>query len=47
MANSKIQYYTAKIPIMDDKLSHKKLDWLDKLTGRDTSIIKRYLEIID
>lgn len=31
---------------MDDKLSKHKFEMLDKLTGRDTTIIKHYLDII-
>ncbi|MFX1513427.1 MAG: hypothetical protein ACFFCQ_12640 [Promethearchaeota archaeon] len=38
---------TARIPVMTDKLSPKKHQQLDKLTSRDTTIIKHYLAIID
>jgi len=35
-----------KIPLMADKLSAKKYQQLERLTARDTTVIKRYLEII-
>ncbi len=40
-------FLTAKVPILGDKLTPKKRQQLEKLTGRDTTIIKHYLQIID
>lgn len=40
-------YKTVQVPLMDDRLTPKKKHQLDHLTTRDTSVIKRYLEIID
>ncbi|MFW9992188.1 MAG: zinc ribbon domain-containing protein [Candidatus Odinarchaeota archaeon] len=39
-------HLTVKIPLMTDKLSEKKLQQLEKLARRDTTVIKRYLAII-
>lgn len=40
-------HLTVKIPIMDDQLTHKKAHQLERLTARDTTVIKRYLTIIE
>ncbi|MFX1251820.1 MAG: RNA-guided endonuclease InsQ/TnpB family protein [Promethearchaeota archaeon] len=40
-------YKTVRIPLMDDTLTPKKRRQLDKLTARDTTVIKRYVEIIN
>ena len=39
-------HVTVKIPVMTDKLTKKKLTLLERLTGRDTTVIKRYLTIL-
>ncbi|MHA2232186.1 MAG: hypothetical protein ACXAB4_06830, partial [Candidatus Hodarchaeales archaeon] len=39
-------FTTVKIPVMDDHLSPKKAQQLDRLTARDTTVIHRYLTII-
>ncbi len=39
-------FLTVQIPVMDDKLSPKKWQQLDRLTGRDTTVIQRYLAIL-
>ncbi|MHA2272344.1 MAG: zinc ribbon domain-containing protein [Candidatus Hodarchaeales archaeon] len=39
-------FTTVKVPIMDDHLSPKKRQQLDRLTARDTTVIQRYLAII-
>jgi IS605 OrfB family transposase len=39
-------FTTVQIPVMDDHLSSKKSQQLDRLTARDTTIIQRYLAII-
>ena len=43
----KVEVITCKVPVMTDILTEKKLRYLQKLTARDTSIIKGYLEVID
>ncbi|MFX1513804.1 MAG: RNA-guided endonuclease TnpB family protein [Promethearchaeota archaeon] len=40
-------FITTRIPVMTDKLSPKKHQQLEKLTSRDTTIIKQYLTIIE
>ncbi len=40
-------FLTVKVPIMGDKLTSKKRKQLEKLTGRDSTLIKHYLRIID
>ncbi|MFX0201596.1 MAG: RNA-guided endonuclease InsQ/TnpB family protein, partial [Candidatus Hodarchaeota archaeon] len=40
-------FLTAKVPIICDKLTSKKHQQLEKLTGRDSTIIKHYLQIIE
>jgi len=40
-------HLTVKIPVMDDQLTHKKAHQLERLTARDTTVIKRYLTIIE
>ncbi|MFQ5979852.1 MAG: zinc ribbon domain-containing protein [Candidatus Heimdallarchaeota archaeon] len=42
-----MSYLVVKVPIIDDRLTAKKRARLEALTGRDTTIIKRYLEIIE
>lgn len=39
-------FLTVQIPVMDDHLSPKKRQQLDRLTGRDTTVIQRYLAIL-
>ncbi|MHA2497627.1 MAG: hypothetical protein ACXAEI_19325, partial [Candidatus Hodarchaeales archaeon] len=39
-------FTTVQLPLMDDRLSPKKAQQLDRLTARDTTVIQRYLEII-
>ncbi len=39
-------FLTVKVPIMGDKLTSKKRQQLEKLTGRDSTVIKHYLQII-
>ncbi len=39
-------FLTVRIPVMSDKLSPKKHHQLEKLTGRDSTVIKHYLQII-
>ncbi len=39
-------FTTVKVPLMDDHLSPKKAQQLDRLTARDTTVIHRYLAII-
>jgi len=39
-------FTTVTIPVMDDHLSSKKRQQLDRLTGRDSTVIHRYLKII-
>ncbi len=39
-------FTTVKVPLMDDQLSPKKHQQLERLTARDTTVIRRYLEII-
>jgi len=39
-------YITLKIPLMDDHMTVRKLQQLDRLTGRDTTVINRYLAIL-
>ena len=43
----KVEVITCKVPVMTDSLTEKKLRELQKLTARDTSVIKGYLEVID
>lgn len=40
-------FLTVQIPVMDDKLSPKKRQQLERLTGRDRTVIQRYLDIIE
>ncbi|MHA2243799.1 MAG: RNA-guided endonuclease InsQ/TnpB family protein [Candidatus Hodarchaeales archaeon] len=39
-------FHTVQIPLMTDKLSPKKRQQLERLTRRDTTVIKHYLNII-
>jgi IS605 OrfB family transposase len=39
-------FTTVQLPVMDDRLSPKKSQQLDRLTARDTTVIQRYLAII-
>ncbi|MHA2369875.1 MAG: RNA-guided endonuclease InsQ/TnpB family protein [Candidatus Hodarchaeales archaeon] len=39
-------FTTVQLPLMDDRLSRKKIQQLNRLTARDTTVIQRYLEII-
>jgi hypothetical protein len=39
-------FLTVQIPVMDDHLSPKKRQQLDRLTGRDSTIIQRYLAML-
>ncbi|MHA2500393.1 MAG: zinc ribbon domain-containing protein, partial [Candidatus Hodarchaeales archaeon] len=41
-----IMFATVKVPVMDDRLSSKKAQQLERLTARDTTVIYRYLAII-
>ncbi|MFX0206961.1 MAG: zinc ribbon domain-containing protein [Candidatus Hodarchaeota archaeon] len=40
-------FLTVNVPIMGDKLTPKKRKQLEKLTGRDSTLVKHYLRIID
>ncbi len=40
-------FLTVKVPLMCDRLTARKLHQLEKLTARDTTIIKRYLTILE
>ncbi|MFX1474180.1 MAG: RNA-guided endonuclease InsQ/TnpB family protein [Promethearchaeota archaeon] len=40
-------FLTVKVPLMDDRLTARKLHQLERLTARDTTIIKRYLNILE
>ncbi|MHA2273353.1 MAG: zinc ribbon domain-containing protein [Candidatus Hodarchaeales archaeon] len=39
-------FTTVQLPLMDDHLSPKKAQQLDRLTARDTTVIQRYLAIL-
>ncbi|MFX0062286.1 MAG: zinc ribbon domain-containing protein [Candidatus Hermodarchaeota archaeon] len=39
-------FTTVKVPLMDDRVTGTKVHQLDRVTARDTTVIKRYLEII-
>jgi IS605 OrfB family transposase len=40
-------FLTVKVPLMDDRLTARKRHQLERLTARDTTIIKRYLTILE
>ncbi len=40
-------FLTVKVPLMDDRLTARKRHQLNRLTARDTTIIKRYLTILE